>query len=354
MTKQYEPLRSAEGGFLPKQFDVAHDICFVIHDAMCAILADGEAGDFFKHRLAFRDEAMSASFDASDDTIEWLLKNGLNEDVAKILKCVTFPAVLSDMLHCLYEALECSRKAKLNVTYMLLRKPLQEGLYVLEEIVISLDDFANKLRTKPLALRAERAGGIDAHAARIAAVLEVLRSEVRFSPRRLAELRYDKALGFDGMCNQAMHLFTEHQAIRTELMNINFVFSGPAEKQEQWSYLYAHLPYLLDYMRLVVDNIAHGMALLDPRYQEDLQRKVSALMCLWAAWADPAAFDEALAVHAYDHHAWLHTHCERHGYKDLDYIDMRAMAHGGFVGEAPAVRRIRKRREGKPWKRRRS
>jgi hypothetical protein len=275
------------------------------------------------------------------------------DDAAKVLKCVTFPAVLSDMLHCLYEALESSRKAKLNVTYMLLRKPLQESLYVFEEIVLSLEDFAHKLSTQPLSLRAERAGGIDAHTRRIAKVVDLLGGEVVFSPRRLAELRYDKTLGFDGYCNHAIHLFTEHHAIRTELMNINFVFSGPEQKQAQWEYLYLHLPYLLDYMRHVVDHIADSMAMLDPRYQEELNRKIAALTCLWSVWADPVSFDPALAAHAYSHSEWLQDHCERRGHDDVENGDLRVMARGGFPGEAPVVRRIRMRRQDKPWQRRR-
>lgn len=353
MVKQYVPLRTAEGGFLPKEFDVAHDLCFVLHDAMGAILADGEAGDFFKHRFELPRPELKAAFDAAENAVEWLQANDLARDAAKVLRCVTFPAVLADVLHCVYEALESSRKGKLNVTYMLLRKPLQESLYVLEEIVLSLEDFAHKLATQPLALRPGQAGGIDAHAKRITKVVTILGSEVPFAPRRLAELRYDKVLGFDGPCNHAMHLFTEHHAIRTELMNINFVFSGPAERQSQWEFLYEHLPYVLDYMRHVVDHIARGMARLDPRYQEELKRKIAALACLWSAWADPVAFDPALAVHAHGYFEWLQDHCEERGHDDIDNADLHTMAHGGFPGEAPVARRIRTRRQDKPWQRRR-
>jgi len=42
LTRNYVPLRIVEGGFLPKEFDIAHDLCFVIHGAMGAILCDGE------------------------------------------------------------------------------------------------------------------------------------------------------------------------------------------------------------------------------------------------------------------------------------------------------------------------
>jgi hypothetical protein len=353
LPKHYVPLRVADGGFLPKEFDVAHDLCFVIHDAMAAILSDGEAGGFFKHRIPFTNPEMGAAFQQADNPVAWLQMNGQTQDAAKVLKCVTFPAVLSDMLHCLYEALENSRKAKLNVTYMLLRKPLQESLYVFEEIVLSLEEFAHKLSTQPLSLRAERAGGIDAHTKRITRVLGCLHADVVFAPRRLAELRYDKVLGFDGACNHAIHLFTEHHAIRTELMNINFVFSGPEQKLTQWEYLYLNLPYVLDYMRHVVDHISHGMSMLDRRYQEALNQKIAALFWLWAGWADPVAYDPAMAAHAHRYQEWLEEHCKRLGHDEIDVIDLQTMAHGGFPGEAPMVRRIRSRRQDKPWQRRR-
>jgi hypothetical protein len=60
---------------------------------------------------------------------------------ANILKAVVLPAVLSDLLHFIYEALQCSRKGKLNVTYALIRRPIQESLYLLESIVLDAAGF---------------------------------------------------------------------------------------------------------------------------------------------------------------------------------------------------------------------
>jgi hypothetical protein len=49
------------------------------------------------------------------------------------------------MLHCFYKALETSGKGKLAVSLMLIRKPLQESLFVLESIVADRTNFAYKL-----------------------------------------------------------------------------------------------------------------------------------------------------------------------------------------------------------------
>jgi hypothetical protein len=47
--------------------------------------------------------------------------------------------------------------------------------------------------------------------------------------------------GFAGMRNKALHLFTEHQALRTERLNINMIFSDDDARQTQWYYCYSRL-----------------------------------------------------------------------------------------------------------------
>ena len=89
-----------------------------------------------------------------------------------------------------------------------------------------------------------------AHANRIRKVLATLRDHRGYDAEYLAQLRYDKNAqdGFDGVCNKALHLFTGHDAIRTEPLNINFIFSDLDSMVTQWSYLYSRLPYLLSYI----------------------------------------------------------------------------------------------------------
>jgi hypothetical protein len=103
-----------------------------------------------------------------------------------------FPAVLSDMLHCIYEALESSRKGKLNITFMLLQKALQESLFLFEAMAVDRAEFANTLATDPVKLYSQTAGGAEVHARWIRLVLASLGEEERFDPSYLAQLRYDK------------------------------------------------------------------------------------------------------------------------------------------------------------------
>lgn len=76
------------------------------------------------------------------------------------------------MLHYIYETPETSRKAKLNVSYSLLRKPIQESLYVLEAVSVDRGEFSRKLSEDPLKLYSQGAGGRAVRALLINTALE--------------------------------------------------------------------------------------------------------------------------------------------------------------------------------------
>ena len=242
------------------------------------------------HPFDFKDESDRKAFEASEDVFEWLDKTRRGDDFALFLRRTIFPAVLSDLLHFICEALEASQKAKLTVSYALIRKPLQENLCLLEWIVSDPSSFASHMRTRPQELRSQKAGGWEQHSKRIEDVLQLLGETRRFDAVYLARLRYDKKSedSFDGVCNLAMHLFTDHAALRTDPLNINFIFSGWDEKLTQWYFLYSRLPYLLFYIRRLTEHVVAEFGKTDPVYLDDIERRVAAATILW--W--PAVLDD--------------------------------------------------------------
>lgn len=326
-----------KSGFLPKEFFVAHDLCFTVHDIMTQFLVSGEQSGVFTARVHFADKSEAASFGEAEDIFDWLETTKRLDDRARVLKALVLPAVLSDMLHCLYEALECSRKGKLNVSYALIRKPLQESLFVLESIVLDEAGFAEKLATNPLMLRPHTAGGVEGHARRIQQVLDITGTTDFFDARYLAQLRYEKVEdGFDGICNKAIHLFTEHKAIRTELLNINFVFSGLEAKVSQWSYLYGRLPYVLVYAWRVIEQVGTSLCLTHPAYDQDMSRRVAAFVTLGARHCTHITPELQKFHDAY--RSWLLDHCKQMGAARPLKRDVERMAlTGALPGEAPAI-----------------
>jgi len=330
------PIRKTREGWLPSQFDIGHDLCFVIHDALAQILVSGEQQEIFSSRFKFRDAEDRAAFERAADVLEWLEESRREAERDEFLVKTIFPAVLSDALHFLYEALECSRKAKLNVTYALLRKPLQESLFIFESAFISRHDFLTRFTSEPLRLRAQKVGGQDVHAKRTALVLAALGLERRFSAEYLAQLLFQKTEdGFDGICNHALHLFTEHAAIRTEPMNMNFIFSGWEEKLTQWGFLYSRLPYLLAYAYKVVEAVCSSFAPTHPSYLSDIDRRISALVVQWWEAVGDEYRNDALRVFASGTQRWLDDHCKAAGYRAPSPGDLDVMARTGrFPGES--------------------
>lgn len=324
-------LKGRKGTILPKQYAIAHELSFFIHDVMAQTLVSGEEGNFFTSTVDFENDNDKNSFEGIDDIFTWLEIENRIKDRAKILKTVVLPAILSDMLHCIYETLENSRKAKLNISYMLIRKPIQESLYVLEEIVLDELNFSEKLVVDPLKLRSQNAGGVENHRNRIQKVLQTIGHDNRLDALYIAQLRYDKSQhdSFDGICNHAMHLFTDHKAIKTEKLNINFIFSGWEEKDSQWSFLYTRLPYLLFYIHQIVEHIVESIAPTTKEYLDDMQRRISSLIILWSETIEDDYKCEQLDKFINITKSWLNSHCQANGYRVPIKKDLLSMSQTG-------------------------
>lgn len=309
---------------------------FFSDDVMGHMLAAGERAGAFQVKFQLSEDDVGA-LNAAKNVFEWLDRHRTPEDRAAVLVATVFPAILSDMLHCIYEALESSRKAKLTVSYMLLRKPIQESLYVLEAVIADRNDFATKLTKSPIKLWSQGAGGPDAHRRNITKVLRAIGDDGRFSADYLAQLRYDKFAedGFDGVCNKAMHLFTDHEAIETEPMNINFIFSNWDSKKSQWSFLYTRLPYVLAYAYRIVETVCAGIAPTLPAYLEEMNRRLAAHVLLWSATLDETYASGPLLMFVFKHREWLFERCRAKGYRPPEFKDLvRMQESGAFPGES--------------------
>ncbi|EKS7794444.1 hypothetical protein JGK43_002784 [Edwardsiella piscicida] len=324
---------------MPSKYQSAHNLCFLIHDIMLQALISGEAAEIFmtKLKISHEDEVFLKS---SNNVFDWLDVRDRAKDKEKIIRATVLKAVLSDALHCIYEALKCSEKGKLNISYMLIRKPIQETLYLIESLFMDGSEFAKSLSENPLTLRPKNAGGIDNHIKRVSRVVTLLGCDPRFSGDYIARLRCDKNNEdtFDGICNLAMHLFTEHRAIKTENLNVNFIFSDLDSKLSQWSYLYSRLPYILYYFYTLVENILSKIAKTPNAYILDMQRRITASICLW--WDDVDEnyqSNELFNFYALSK-SWLDQHCIENGFDMPDKKDLILMMNSGaFPNESEGL-----------------
>jgi len=317
---------------VPDKYYAAHNLCLLLHDIMVEALRSGEENKIFYGSIKFSSEEDRKLFEQSSDIFKWLEKTEKNIERGQLLKTIVLPAILSDALLCFFNALKTSEQAGLNVTYILLRKPLQESLFVLESIILDPTKFGDTLSSNPLKLSGTNAGDVTAHEKRIEKILGIIDDD-RFDAGYLAELRYDKSSedSFAGICNQAMHLFTSHPAIRTSKLNINFIFSGPDEKDTQWAFLYSRLPYLLTYFHIIVEHILKNICLTDPKYLKRMSLWAFAQTCLWANTVEDEYRNTYLSNFVNLTHKQLAHEFESNGYKKPNKKDIEKLALSGIL-----------------------
>ena len=120
--------------FLPENFRFAHDYCLFLHDILVNIVQSGEDARIFTVPVQLRsvEEAQQFTGLKEEELWRWLESNGYEEVLREYTYRHAFVALLADFCHFVYEALRCSRKGKLTVTFALLRKPFKENLCYFE------------------------------------------------------------------------------------------------------------------------------------------------------------------------------------------------------------------------------
>ncbi len=251
--------------FIPEEYKFAHEYCFFLHDLLANIVVVGEHEQIFHHNFQLKNPSHAEQMDGKigDELANWLEQNGYITEFREANRRHICVALLSDFCHFIYEALDCSKKGKLTVSFALLRKPLKENLFYFEWLLADPDDFINRFHAplpkkenakrplpQPMQLSKERRLEIIGKAMKNTELGEWI------SPEFIYELRYDKDVeyGLEWLFQRANHLITTFVA-QTEEQNFNFIFSGEEEKLSQWRGLYTTLPMLLLHAVSVIEGV---------------------------------------------------------------------------------------------------
>jgi len=245
--------------YLPDKFIFKHHFTFFLYDILAKIVKTGEEKGIFYHSINLKDidEAEKLKNIPDADILDYLNKNGYEADADEIIKKQIFDAILSDFLHYVYTALDTSEKAKLSVSFALLRKPFKDNLFILEWLLADPHDFLRKFQSN----NSNTEIAIDKISPeRKKSIISTSNSKIKFPflpDDYLYEIRYDKTklYGLESMWNKANHLITSCKNYSTEDMNLNFVFSQENDKINQWESFYTLLPGLLMYTIFVSDAI---------------------------------------------------------------------------------------------------
>lgn len=135
---------STSRNFIPEEYKFAHEYCFFLHDLLANIVVVGEQEKIFHHRFKLKDPEHVKQLEgkSGEELAEWMETNGYAAEFYETNRRQIIVALLSDFCHFIYEALECSRKGKLTVSFALLRKPLKENLFYFEWLLADSVDYS--------------------------------------------------------------------------------------------------------------------------------------------------------------------------------------------------------------------
>ena len=228
---------------LPEKYHLDHEYCIYLHDQLVRIIVEGERLGVFKQSIKTKKKVPELK---DEFFFDWLRKTFPRQSKKFMVRNI-FAGTLSDALHFILTALQCSVKGKLSVTYAILRKPLKDNLFILELLNVDKRDFFKRFKNPS----------------------ELLEIGSRFPPEKKKEIinkncqkikflanfndiiydsRYNKsAKGFESLFEKANHITTNVKHFKTGQENLNFVFSNNESKDSQWKSLYRILPFLLRY-----------------------------------------------------------------------------------------------------------
>jgi len=280
---------------LPTQYRFAHEYAFALHDELASFVRRIERERLTSVELTLRPEHSLAQVSrlAGEELFDWLEAHDYPEIVGQMAFRACIHALLGDSCHYLYEALRCSEKAKLTVSFTLLRKPLRENLLYLEYLLYDPNKFLRAFWDHgPQHVAVETLLGRRGKVPIIisGAVARTLHPKL-FDPAFLFQLRYDPAqhYSYDALWTKAVHLVTNKKGAATESKNLNFIFSDQEARLDQWRHLYATLPLLLFYMVDVATSLLVFMGANDPISPELLLKRDLGFI-LWGR--DPARASE--------------------------------------------------------------
>jgi len=244
------------GYFLPKKYKELHNLCFYLHDILVQVVVEGEKKKLFDTVVKFEKSGDVETIKDNNDILEWLITNGYENEFKSIVIKQVLIATISDYCHYVYEALRCSEKSKLAITYTLLRKPLKDNLLLFEWIMTNRNEFLENFQKDSNCYAIDK---IDSTKKKIfieCSVNQINYCET-FDADFIYNIRYSKKTDYslERVWNIANHIVTTSKYYKTESLNLNFVFSGADSKESQWNYLYSVLPYLLFYTVEVIQVI---------------------------------------------------------------------------------------------------
>ncbi|SFF54730.1 hypothetical protein [Sunxiuqinia elliptica] len=200
---------------------------------------------------------------------DYLLRKEKFEEHDNFVRKSLVDALIIDVCYFLQEALAASKRKRLTVTFSLLRKPFVYHLPVFLRLLFD-DEFLNNFNNKETFdvnyLKEEKKKEL------IKESLSLLLGAKSLTEEEIYEWIFNQNNpdSLINLTNKALHLSTtRNKNNKTEIQNLNFIFSNQDDIENLWSYLYTYIPILLLYLVEVIEPLVFAMIDLPENFYEN-------------------------------------------------------------------------------------
>lgn len=238
--------------YLPKKYWTKHKQC----ELFVKQIEDFITNDIY-NELRYQKIDLDSKNDIQEgeDIFDYLLRNKRIEEHDDLVRKSLVNGLLMDTCCFLQEALFCSKKKRLTVTFSLLRKPFIYNLPVYLRILFD-SEFLEKFNYQD----SFDVNSLTENEKKIL-IKESLPLLLGAKTLKEDEL-YDWIFNQNeqdsliNLSNKALHLTTtRNKSNKTEMQNLNFIFANQHNVENLWNFLYQRLPILLLYFVEIIDPL---------------------------------------------------------------------------------------------------
>jgi hypothetical protein len=253
--------------YLPKQFWSDHERCVKLIGQIEEFVTDDKYQKLKFYPILFENEKDLPHDD--ENILDFLLRTGRNTEHDQIVINNIVYALVMDTCYFLQEALSCSLKMRLPVTFALLRKPLVYNLIVFLRIIYE-NDFIHKFNNIESFDSAYMTNDYKKE------LIKISTQNSKTIKEENVDLIFDiifnknNAESIINMSERALHLSTtKNDNNKTGKKNLNFIFSTFSNNVSMWEYLYSKLPFIFFYLIDVLDSLVLPIVDLSDKQKED-------------------------------------------------------------------------------------
>lgn len=238
--------------YLPERFWRKHKQCELLVGQIEEFIINDIYND-----LRYQMFAMDYTNDIKEGEhiFDYLLRKGKIEEHDKLVRKSLVNGLLIDTCYFLQEALSCSKKKRLTVTFSLLRKPFVFHLLVYLRILFDsefLEQFNNQDLFDVNNITEEDKKLL------IKESLPLLLGAKTLTVEEIYDwiFNQNEQDSLINLSNKALHLSTTRNKNNTTgIQNLNFIFAKQDDIENIWTFFYQRLPILLLYFVEIIDPL---------------------------------------------------------------------------------------------------